>query len=75
MQQWYIEDDGLTVAHEAGHMLGNPDEYTENDVCPDRDVLTDNTIMGSGSEVKDRHYERFAIWITNNTDCLYEVQS
>ena len=24
---WYSEDDGVTAAHEFGHMLGNPDEY------------------------------------------------
>lgn len=24
---WYEEDDGTTIAHEFGHMIGNPDEY------------------------------------------------
>jgi hypothetical protein len=24
---WYEEDSGTTIAHEFGHMLGNPDEY------------------------------------------------
>jgi len=75
MTHWFIEDDGITVAHEAGHMLGNADEYEEDDVCPDRDVRTDNTIMGSGNEVKTRHYQRFADWLTNNVRCPYEVVS
>lgn len=75
MTQWYIEDGGQTAAHEAGHMFGNPDEYSEPDRCPDRDVHTDNTIMGSGSEVKRRHYQRWADWISNRTCCDYSVES
>jgi hypothetical protein len=73
MTQWYIEDDGTTAAHESGHMFGNVDEYEESDRCPSRDVHTDNTIMGTGSEVKQRHYERFANWISNRTCCDYIV--
>jgi hypothetical protein len=75
MSQWYIEDGGQTAAHESGHMFGNPDEYAEADRCPDRDVHTDNTIMGSGSQVKSRHYQRFADWLSNRTCCDYEVKS
>lgn len=75
MTQWYITDNGRTVSSEAGHMFGNVDEYAENDVCPNRDVRDDNTIMGTGNEVKERHYQRFADWLTNNIHCKYEVSS
>ena len=75
MTQWYIEDGADTAAHEAGHMFGNADEYSEPDRCPDRDVYTDNTIMGTGDNVKRRHYERFAEWLSNRTCCDYEVGS
>jgi hypothetical protein len=26
-KKWYEEDSGITIAHEFGHMIGNPDEY------------------------------------------------
>jgi hypothetical protein len=73
MGNWFVDSGTRTAAHEAGHMFGNVDEYAEPDVCPDRDVRTDGSIMASGTTVHPRHYQPFATWLSNRTCCTYEV--
>lgn len=71
MANWFVTDDGGTAAHEAGHMLGNPDEYADAN-CPGRTVTADNSIMQmTAGQVRDRHYESFARWLSNRTCCDY----
>lgn len=74
MGNWFITDSGLTTAHEVGHMLGNVDEYPDPN-CPNRVVSNDNSIMGTGQNVRPRHYQTFADWISARTCCDYEVAS
>jgi hypothetical protein len=74
MTNWFITSTGGTAAHEAGHMLGHPDEYAEPDRCPNRTVTSDNSIMQTtAGQVRRRHYEPFATWISNRTCCQYQV--
>ena len=74
MTNWFITSTGGTAAHEAGHMLGNPDEYPD-DACPDRAVSNDGSIMRSSQTgtVRPRHYQGFADWISARTCCDYAV--
>jgi hypothetical protein len=74
MGNWFITSTGGTVAHEAGHMLGNPDEYADP-ACPSRTVTSDNSIMqiSSSGTVRARHYQGFANWISARTCCDYAV--
>ncbi|WP_169981139.1 reprolysin-like metallopeptidase [Tautonia rosea] len=44
MNNWDDQDDGNTVAHEAGHMFGNPDEYTDSR-CPARSPVNTGNVM------------------------------
>jgi hypothetical protein len=71
MGNWFITSGDRTVAHEAGHMFGNVDEYPEEDRCPDRVTFDDDSIMASGNTVHDRHYQRFADWVSAFTCCDY----
>jgi hypothetical protein len=41
---WYEQDDGNTVAHEFGHMLGMVDEYVDPH-CPHRKPVSTGTVM------------------------------
>jgi hypothetical protein len=41
---WHTADSGRVVAHEIGHLLGNPDEY-EDVNCPDRNPVNTGSIM------------------------------
>jgi len=74
MANWFITSTGGTAAHEVGHMLGNPDEYPDRN-CPGRTVTTDGSIMRSSQtgQVRPRHYQGFADWISNRTCCDYSV--
>lgn len=76
MGNWFITSTGGTAAHEFGHMLGNPDEYPDP-ACPNRNVTNDNSIMRSSQtgQVRPRHYQRFADWVSAYTCCDYEVAS
>jgi hypothetical protein len=76
MTNWFITSTGGTAAHEVGHMLGNVDEYPDAN-CPSRAVTTDNSIMRSSQtgQVRPRHYQRFADWVSARTCCDYEVAS
>lgn len=74
MSNWFITDGGTTAAHECGHMLGNPDEYADV-ACPNRTVTSDNSIMQTlAGAARERHYTRFATWISNRTCCDYAVE-
>lgn len=74
MTHWFVTTTGNTAAHEAGHMLGNPDEYADSN-CPARIVTSDNSLMQTTSgRVHPRHYESFARWISNRTCCTYAAR-
>ncbi|HEX2086235.1 MAG TPA: hypothetical protein VHF89_11170 [Solirubrobacteraceae bacterium] len=51
--RWHTSDGGMVAAHEAGHMLGNPDEYVDLN-CPDRDPVGTGTVMDNNSSVVPR---------------------
>jgi hypothetical protein len=74
MLNWYVTGSGGTAAHEAGHMFGNIDEYTEPR-CPGRTVTSDGSIMQNSQTgvVKQRHYQGFADWLAKWTCCAYVV--
>jgi Streptomyces extracellular neutral proteinase (M7) family len=44
MRLWYTTDNGRVVAHEVGHLLGNPDEYQDPN-CPSRSPVNTGNIM------------------------------
>lgn len=73
MGNFFVTDSGEVIAHEVGHMIGNPDEYTDP-ACPGRTVTSDNSIMQTtAGSVRRRHYAGFAQWISSRTCCTYEV--
>lgn len=74
MGNFFLNNTGGTAAHEVGHMLGNPDEYSDA-ACPNRTVTSDNSIMQTSQQgtVRPRHYQGFADWITSRTCCTYAV--
>jgi hypothetical protein len=49
MGTWDTQDTGAVAAHEFGHMIGNPDEYSEPDRCPNRNPVSTGTIMDNNS--------------------------
>lgn len=73
MTTWDTEDIEHTAAHEFGHMLGFADEYADED-CPDRLVATDDSVMrvNTGTPM-NRHYQPFAVWLSNRACCDYAV--
>lgn len=75
MTTWFVNSTGGTAAHEAGHMFGNVDEYTDSN-CPGRTVTSDGSIMRNSQTgtVRPRHYESFARWLSNRTCCTYEAR-
>jgi hypothetical protein len=74
MGNFFLNNTGGTIAHEVGHMLGNPDEYADP-ACPGRTVTSDGSIMQNSQTgtVRQRHYQGFADWISSRTCCTYEV--
>lgn len=66
MTNWDVFDPGSTAAHEFGHMLGNPDEYTDPN-CPNRSPVNTGTVMDSNSNnVPSRLMQVFADNIGSN---------
>lgn len=64
---WHTDDSGDVASHEFGHLLGHPDEYEEEDVCPDRDPVDTGTVMDDNSEVMSRHCQPFCDRISEDT--------
>lgn len=56
---WHTDDSGDVASHEFGHLLGHPDEYEEDDVCPDRSPVNTGTVMDDNTEVVQRLCEPF----------------
>jgi hypothetical protein len=57
---WDTNDSGAVAAHEFGHLLGNPDEYSDTN-CPNRNPVNTGTVMDNNSNnVPDRLLKRFA---------------
>jgi hypothetical protein len=50
MTLWHTQDAGNVAAHEFGHMIGNPDEYTDAR-CPGRNPVNTGTVMDNNSNV------------------------
>lgn len=48
---WHTDDSGNVASHEYGHLIGHPDEYEEDDVCPDRSPVNTGTVMDDNTEV------------------------
>jgi hypothetical protein len=48
MGLWDTADTGAVASHEFGHVLGNPDEYTDAR-CPARNPVNSGTIMDNNS--------------------------
>lgn len=48
MTTWDTSDTGAVASHEFGHMIGNPDEYTDAN-CPNRSPVNTGTIMDDNS--------------------------
>ncbi len=60
MTTWDTQDSGAVAAHECGHMLGHPDEYTDGN-CPARTPVNTGTVMDNNSaNVPARLMTRFA---------------
>lgn len=66
MTTWDTADTGAVAAHEFGHMIGNPDEYTDAN-CPGRTPVNTGTVMDNNSNnVPARLMTRFANNIGSN---------
>jgi len=79
MTEWDVETDGDTAAHEAGHMLGQGDEYVDPSV-PGRETPTSPDVTDSSSvmhtvtgSVQQGHYQDFADWVSAETGGSYSV--
>ena len=72
--EWDTADDGDTAAHEAGHMLGQKDEYPDSD-SPEREVTDSSSVMHTPSgSVQRGHYQDFADWVSAKTGESYSVK-
>ena len=69
MTNWFITDSAGTAAHEAGHMLGFSDEYSDSN-CSNRTVTSDGSIMQTtAGSPQLRHYELFLLWLCHRAEC------
>jgi hypothetical protein len=66
---WDTEDSGNVASHEFGHMLGHPDEYSD-DRCPDRSPVDTGTVMDDNSEVVRRLCEPFCNRLSLDTQAV-----
>ena len=57
-------DPQVAAAHEFGHMIGLPDEYNGN-AGPVAEA-DDDSIMNSGMDVRDRHFDPVETWVEEN---------
>ncbi|WP_189176520.1 twitch domain-containing radical SAM protein [Streptomyces lasiicapitis] len=61
MTTWDTSDTGDVAAHEFGHMLGNPDEYTDAN-CPSRNPVNTGTVMDNNTgPALQRHVNRICV--------------
>lgn len=79
LEEWYVDGDTLTLAHELGHQMGLLDEYIDPTVAnratgTSAGVQTDHSIMGNyytegedQAEVKLRHGQHIATDISTAT--------
>lgn len=51
---WHTDDSGDVASHEFGHLLGHPDEYAEDSICPNRSPKNTGTVMDDNTEVVQR---------------------
>jgi hypothetical protein len=59
MTNWDTLDTGDVASHEFGHMLSNPDEYSDV-ACPGRSPVNTGTVMDDNTEAVARHLNTIA---------------
>ena len=64
---WHTDDSGDVASHEFGHLLGHPDEYSEDDVCPNRNPVDTGTVMDDNTEVVSRLCRPFCDRLSQDT--------
>ena len=64
---WHTDDSGDVASHEFGHLLGHPDEYSEDDVCPNRNPEDTGTVMDDNTEVVARLCRPFCDRLSQDT--------
>lgn len=77
MKYWHIDMWDATVAHEFGHMLGNPDEYDRTcDGCPSQPIV-DGSIMNNHlvhpNGVRSHHFFLVSYWMWTRTCTSYAI--
>jgi hypothetical protein len=64
---WHTDDSGHVASHEFGHLLGHPDEYSD-ERCPNRSPVNTGTVMDdSTEEVVLRHCRPFCDRLAQDT--------
>lgn len=64
---WHTDNSGDVASHEFGHLMGHPDEYAEDDICPARNPKNTGTVMDDNSEVVQRLCEPFCSRLSQDT--------
>jgi Zn-dependent peptidase ImmA (M78 family) len=76
-----LDTDGLTLAHEFGHVLGLYDEYTgpwfENIMFWHKNVDDKSALMSQGTKLRPRYFEQYGrrVQETAGIGCTYTVSS